>query len=72
MGQLSVAQYDALERAIVDQRRVMVMRRGTEYAVIPERLRMIGGREAIVARHPNTGDAITLFLDEADSLEVLR
>jgi hypothetical protein len=72
VGQLSVAQYDALERAIVDQRRVMIMRRGTEYLVIPERLSLIQGREAISARHPSTGAALTLFLDEADALEVVR
>lgn len=71
MAQLTVAQYDALERAIVQQQRVMIMRRGTEYAVIPERIRIVNGREAIVARHPNTGDALTLYLDEADALEVL-
>lgn len=72
MGQLSVAQYDALERAIVDQRRVVVMRRGTEFLVIVERLRLIDGREAIAARHPTTGDSLTIFLDEVDHLEVVR
>ena len=72
MGQLSVQQYDALERAIVDQRRIMVMRRGTEYLVVPERLTLIKGREAILARHPSTGSALTLFLDEADALEVVQ
>lgn len=71
MAQLSVKQYDALERAIIQQSRVMVMRRGSEYIVIPERIRIIDGREAIIARHPNTGDALTLFLDEADALEVV-
>ncbi len=72
MGQLSVRQYDALERAIVDQRRIMVMRRGTEYVVVPERLTLIKGREAILARHPSTGSALTLFLDETDALEVVQ
>jgi len=72
VGQLSVQQYDALERAIVDQRRIMVMRRGTEYLVVPERLTLIKGREAILARHPSTGSALTLFLDEADALEVVQ
>lgn len=72
MGQLSVAQYDALERAIVDQRRVTVMRRGTEYVVVPQRLSLVNGREAITARHPSTGATMTLFLDETDSLEVVR
>lgn len=71
MGQLSVKQYDALERAVNNQQRVMVMRRGTEYLVIPERLTLIRGREAIIARHPSTGAALTLYLDEADALEVV-
>ena len=50
----------------------MVMRRGTEYLVIPERLTLIDGREAIIARHPTTGASLTLFLDEVDQLEVVR
>jgi len=72
MGQLSVKQYDALERAVTKQQRVLVMRRGTEYLVIPERLTLIKGREAIIARHPSTGAALTLYLDEADALEVVQ
>ncbi len=71
MGQLSVKQYDALERAVTQQQRVMIMRRGTEYLVIPERLTLIKGREAIIARHPSTGASLTLFLDETDALEVV-
>ena len=72
VGQLSVKQYDALERAIVDQRRVMVFRRGSEFLVIPERITLIGGREAIIARHPSTGSALTLYLDELDTIEVVK
>lgn len=71
MGQLSVKQYDALERAVTKQQRVMVMRRGTEFLVIPERLTLIAGREAIIARHPSTGASLTLYLDETDALEVV-
>jgi uncharacterized protein with PhoU and TrkA domain len=72
VGQLSVKQYDALEQAVTKQQRIMVMRRGTEYLVIPERLTLIRGREAIIARHPSTGAALTLYLDEADALEVVK
>ncbi len=72
VGQLSVKQYDALERAVVDKRRIMVMRRGSEFLIIPERLTLIKGREAILARHPSTGAALTIFLDEADALEVVK
>lgn len=70
--QLSTAQYDLLERAIVDGTRLMIMRRGTEYLVIPERLRLVAGREVIVARHPSTGHRLELILDELDSLEAVR
>lgn len=71
MAQLSTKQYDALERAIADGRRVAVWRRGTEYLVIPERLRLTEGRESIEARNPTTGDRMVLHLDEVDSIEVV-
>ena len=70
--QLTTTQYDALERAITDGRRIVVYRRGTEYVVIPIELRLRGGREALEARHPTTGDAITLYVEEVDSIEVIR
>jgi hypothetical protein len=72
MADFTHEQYDALERAIMDGRRISVYRRGTEYIVIPTRLRLTGGREALEAKHPTTGDDITLFLDEVDQLEVVR
>ncbi len=72
MAQLTVEQYDRLERAITDGRRVVVYRRGTEYIVVPLRLRTTGGREALEARHPTTGDAIVLYIDEVESIEVVR
>lgn len=70
--QPSTAQYDLLERAIIDGTRITIMRRGTEYVVIPERLRLEHGREVIVARHPSTGHRLELIIDEIDSLEVVR
>lgn len=72
MGQLTVKQYDALERAIVDATRVAILRRGTEYLVIPERLIMQDGAEVIVARHPTTGARLTLRLDEVDRMELVK
>ena len=72
MAQLSTTQYDSLERAILEGRRISVYRRGTEYVVVPTRLRLAGGREAIEARHPTTGESITLWLDEVDTIEVVR
>ncbi len=71
MGQLSVRQYDAIERAIVDASRVAIERRGTEFLVIPEALTMPGGRESIVARHPTTGARLVIPIDEIDALEVI-
>jgi len=65
-------QYDLLERAIMNGKRISAYRRGTEYVVVPTRLRVISGREAVDATHPTTGDEITLYLDEMDSFEVVR
>ncbi|GAB1342613.1 hypothetical protein [Gemmatimonas sp.] len=70
--QPTTAQYDLLERAIIDGARLMIMRRGTEYVVIPERLRIESGREVIVARHPSTGHHLELIVDEIDSIEAVR
>jgi hypothetical protein len=72
MAELNTRQYDALERAITDGRRIVVYRRGTEYVVVPTRLRTTAGREALEATHPTTGDGITLYLDEIDSVEVVK
>lgn len=70
--QPSTRQYDQLERAIVDGTRITIMRRGTEYLVIPERLRVEAGREVIVARHPSTGHRLELVIGEIDTIEVVR
>ena len=72
MAELTHKQYDILERAILGGTRISAFRRGTEYVVVPTRLRVISGREAVQATHPTTGDEITLYLDEMDSFEVVR
>ena len=69
--QLNAAQYDALERAIIDRRRLSVWRRGTEFMVIVDKLRVAGGREALEAHHPTTGDKLTLYIDELEGIEVV-
>ncbi|WP_310568796.1 hypothetical protein [Gemmatimonas sp.] len=69
---LSVLQYDRLERAITDGTRLQLYRRGTEFLVIPERLRLHNGRELIVARHPSTGSLLEIFLDELDGMEIVK
>jgi hypothetical protein len=71
MAQFTHAQYDALERAITDKRRIAVMRRGTEYVVVPSRIAVERGREAIHARHPS-GTIMTFYVDELESFEVVR
>jgi hypothetical protein len=73
MAQLTHAQYDAIERAVIDGTRIAVRRSGhREYVVIPLRLHVVDGREAIEARNPSTGHALTLFLDEMLSIDVVR
>jgi hypothetical protein len=72
LAQLNHAQYDALERAVADGRRIAVTRRGTEYVVVAKRLRLEGRREAIDAVHPSTGDPITFYIDQLDAIEVVR
>jgi hypothetical protein len=72
MAELTTAQYDALERAIIDGSRIAVYRRGTEYIVIPTKLSVVGGREALGTRHPTTGDELTLYVDDVDMIDVVR
>lgn len=72
MAQFTTSEYDALEHAIAKGKRLSVFRRGTEYIVIPQRLFMREGKEAIEAAHPTTGDRIILVLDEIDAFEVVR
>jgi hypothetical protein len=73
MANLTTAQYDALERAITDGRRLAVRRTGKgEVVVVPRALRLVGGRERIDATHPTTGDRLDLFIDDIDGFEVVR
>jgi hypothetical protein len=69
--QLNSDQYDALERAIANGRRLSVWRRGNEYILVVDRLRVSGGREALEAHHPTTGDKLTLYIDELEGIEVI-
>ena len=47
------------------------MRRGTEYVIVPSRLMVERGREAIQARHPG-GTVMLFYLDELESIEVVK
>jgi hypothetical protein len=73
MPQLTHAQYEALERAVVDGTRVAIRRRGRrEHIVIPLRLALKNGREVIEARNSTTGHALEIDLEEIEHLEVVR
>lgn len=72
MAHLTHQQYDDLERAVRNGTRIAVYRRGHEYVVVPRDLRLHGGREAIHAVHPTTGDALTFYIDDLEGLEVVR
>ena len=72
MAHLTHQQYEQLERAVADGRRIAVHRRGTEYVLVPSRLAIRDGREAIEASNPTTGDHLTIYLDELDAFEVVR
>jgi hypothetical protein len=71
MAQLSTKQYDDLERAVRDGKRVSVMRRDTEYIIVPQAVRVRSGKEAIEARNPTTGDSRVIFIDDIESFVVL-
>ena len=68
---MSHEEYEILERAISAGSRIAVVRRGTEYVVVPERLRSMAGSEVIDARHPTTGERMTLYIDELNAVEAL-
>lgn len=72
LGQWTHKQYDLLERAITARTRISAYRRGTEFIVVPQRLKMIRNREAIESTHPTTGEKIVLYLDELDTIEAVR
>ena len=72
LSQWTHKQYDLLERAITAGTRISAYRRGTEFVVVPQRLKIIRDREAIESVHPTTGERIILYLDELDTIETVR
>jgi hypothetical protein len=71
LKELNHRQYDALESAITNGRRISIRRRGSEYVGVPKKLWSEGQREALSLLHPTTGELITIFLDEIDRIEVV-
>ncbi len=64
---------DALERAVREQRRVALRRRGTEYVVVAQRLDSSGwgGDDVLAGRLPMTGELLTFRLRDLESFAVL-
>lgn len=67
----TAADYNLLEAAIARGSRVAVLRKGGELVIVPRRLSMRGGREAIEGQHPATGETVVLNLDEIERLDVV-
>ena len=71
MAQLTHDQYNTLEDAVAKSKRIAVSRRGTELIIVPLAMRILNGREAIEAQNPTTGDDLTVYIDEMDSVHPL-
>ena len=69
---MTAAQYDALERAIVNRSRVAIRLNGAELVVIPESIRVQGGRELLVTQNPSSGLPLLMQIDDIERLEVVR
>jgi hypothetical protein len=62
---------DALERAVREQRRVALRRRGTEYVVVAVGLETSSRDEILEGRLPMTGEVLTFPLRELERFAVL-
>ena len=62
---------EQLERATRLGRRVVLMRRGTEYVVVARRLPSTGGQETLIGYLPMTGEELRFELDELDEFQVV-
>jgi hypothetical protein len=71
VANLSPKEYDQLERAVQDRKRIAVVRQGRELVVVPRRIFVREGREILQVTHPSTGDLIDLVIDFVDSVEIL-
>ena len=71
MAHLTPEEYDALELAVRRGSRLVVIRRGTEYVVVAQRLITDSGAERIETVHPSTGDQLVFTVDEVESIQVI-
>lgn len=62
---------EQLESATRQGRRVVLMRRGTEYIIVARRLTHDGRRDALIGVLPMTGDELRFVLEELDEFQVL-
>jgi hypothetical protein len=69
--QWTVQRMDLLERAVREQRRVALNRRGTEYVVVALSVTTVKARDAMVGRLPMTGEEMTFILDELESFAIV-
>jgi hypothetical protein len=65
-------QIDLLERAILRGWRVQLMRRGTDFSVIPRSLRSVGATEVLTATNTTTGEDLEFRLDDIEEWDVMR
>lgn len=65
------ARMSELERAVERRSRVALLRRGTEYVVIAERLKTFGREDVFVGRVPITGELMEFALSALDRFDVL-
>ena len=73
MAQLTHAQYDALERAVVDGTRIAIRRRGRrEHIVIPLRLGTQGRPRGDRGAQSDHRPRLEIDLDDIDRIEVVR
>ena len=68
----STERYDQLESAARSSKRVVLVRRGTEYIVIAVAVRSEGSMESLIGRLPMTGEELTFVLDDLESFQVLE
>ena len=69
---MTAAQYDKLERAIVDRSRVALRINGAEMVVIPEKIQSKNGRELLLTQNPSSGLPLLLAIDDIERVEVVR
>ena len=68
----SADRYDQLESAARGGKRVVLVRRGTEYVVIAVALRSEGSLESLIGRLPMTGEELSFVLDDLESFQVIE